>query len=239
MKQKTNKLYCFSPPVMMATFLLELGMAAYVLLKYRMSRVTRLVATLLVCLATFQLAEYFVCGGLGVNAPTWSRIGYAAITVLPSLGLHLTHAIAKKPMGRITVLAYTTSALWLGLFMLSPQAFTGYTCGGNYVIFQLQPPIGGLFFIHYYIWLFVTMYFASSFARKAKLSVRKALKAQILSYAAFIIPTSTINLLWPHTAMGLPSIMCGFAVIFAISLTIYVMPLENERSEPLEGRMRN
>lgn len=223
---------------MMATFLLEIGMAAYVLVKYKMSQLTRLVTLLLVSLATFQLAEYFVCGGLGVDAQTWSRIGYVAITILPPLGLHLTHVIAKKPMGRMTALAYGTSALWIGLFTFSQQAFSGYTCGGNYVIFQLQPPIGGMFFIHYYIWLFVTMYFASTFARKAKLRIRKALAAQIFSYAAFILPTSTINLMWPNTAPGLPSIMCGFAVIFAVSLTMSVMPLEQERAVTAKEKLR-
>ncbi len=221
---------------MMATFLFEIGLASYVLFKYKMSQVTKLVTFLLVSLAVFQLAEYFVCGGLGVDAQAWSRVGYVAISILPPLGLHLTHSIAHKPMGRMTALAYTTSALWIGLFTLSQQAFTGYTCGGNYVIFQLQSPIGGLFFVHYYIWLFVTMYFATSFARKAKPRVRKALTAQILSYAAFILPTSTINLMWPHTASALPSIMCGFAVIFAIALTLWVMPLEQERTIPEHKR---
>lgn len=233
MKSKGSTFYCFSPPVMVATFLVEIVMAMYVLWRYKMSQLTRLVTALLVSLATFQLAEYFVCGGLGMNAQMWSRIGYVAITLLPPLGLHITQVIAKKPVSQLTVLAYATSFLWVGLLALSQQAFSGYHCGGNYVIFQLTPPLGGLYFIHYYLWLFITMYVAAGFAKTANIRVKKALQALIAGYAAFILPTSLIRLIWPHTAQGMPSIMCGFAVIFAIVLVWKVMPLEKERMAKL------
>lgn len=230
MKLKRNTFFCFSPPVMMATFLAEVTLAGYVLWRYRMSVLARLVTVMLVSLATFQLAEYFVCGGMGMDARAWSRIGYAAITLLPPLGLHITHVIAKRPMNRLTGLAYANSALWMGLFLFSQSAFTGYTCGGNYVIFQLKPPLGDLYFAFYYIWLLITMYQASRLAKKASARARNALTAQVLGYAAFMLPTSIISLLWPHTAKGLPSIMCGFAVIYAFVLTFKVMPLAKEKS---------
>lgn len=233
MKRKSTTFYCFSPPVMVATFMIEIALAVYVVWRYKMSRLTRLVTALLVSLATFQLAEYFVCGGLGMNGQMWSRIGYVAITLLPPLGLHVAQTIAKKPASRLTALAYGTSFLWIGLFTFSQQAFSGYHCGGNYVIFQLTPPLGGLYFVHYYLWLFITMYVATGFAKTASTRIRKALQAQVISYAAFILPTSLIRLVWPHTAQGMPSIMCGFAVIFAIALVWKVMPLEKHRiAEP-------
>lgn len=224
---------------MVATFLIEMTLAFYVVWRYKMSELTRLVTLLLVSLATFQLAEYFVCGGLGMNGQMWSRVGYVAITLLPPLGLHVTQVIAKKPVNRLTVLAYATSFLWIGLFALSQQAFSGYQCGGNYVIFQLTPPLGGLYFIHYYLWLFITMYLATGYAKKASVRVRKALQAQVMSYAAFIVPTSLIRLVWPDTAQGMPSIMCGFAVIFAITMAVAIMPLEKERAAQLKQKARN
>ncbi len=238
MKNKHSTFYCFSPAVMLTTFLIELILALYVIARYKMTQLTRLVSIMLVCLATFQLAEYLVCGGLGVSSETWSRIGYVAITLLPPLGLHITHAIAKKPAGYITGLAYASSALWIGLFTFSQQAFLGHTCGGNYVIFQLKYPLGSLYFVYYYVWLFVAMYMASSFARKAKPDVKRALKAQVFGYSAFMVPASIVNLLWPHTAVGLPSIMCGFAVTFAIVLVMVIMPIEKERTSVAREKIR-
>jgi hypothetical protein len=40
----------------------------------------------------------------------------------------------------------------------------------------------------------------------------------------FILPTTAANIVDPSTIAGIPSIMCGFAVILAIILTGFVIP---------------
>ena len=82
-------MYCFSPPVMLATFALEFGLAFYVIWRYKMNIISRLVFILLVCLGLFQLAEYMICGGLGLTGIEWARVGYMSISLLPALGIHL------------------------------------------------------------------------------------------------------------------------------------------------------
>ena len=57
---KTDRLYCFSPPIMIITFLLEMIFAVYVLYRYKLTPVSRLAVAILVALATFQFAEYNV-----------------------------------------------------------------------------------------------------------------------------------------------------------------------------------
>ncbi len=95
-KLKQNTLFCFSPPVMTATFIIELVLLVLVVLRYKLNTTTRLIAAALFCLAFFQLCEYFVCGGLGVNANVWSRLGFVAITTLPPIGLHIIYSIARQ-----------------------------------------------------------------------------------------------------------------------------------------------
>ncbi|GEM_PF-4205541 len=41
---------------------------------------------------------------------------------------------------------------------------------------------------------------------------------------AFIVPTTAVNLINPATLAGIPSIMCGFAVLLAIILAGEVLP---------------
>jgi hypothetical protein len=225
MKIKRSNFYCFSPPVMLATFLIESFLLIYTLVRYKMTALTRLTALLLGCLATFQLAEYYVCGGIGMDAATWSRVGYVAITLLPPLGLHVTQVLAGRKLNRLTVFAYATGIIWASLFAISTVVFSGYVCGGNYVIFRLKSPLGGMYFAYYYIWLFATMYVAVKASRYAKPRIRKALTSQVFGYMMFIVPTSIVNLLWPGTFSGIPSIMCGFAVTFAVTLVYGVMPV--------------
>lgn len=229
MKQKQTTFYCFSPPVMLATFSIEVIMIGYTLWRYRISTLTRLAALLLANLAVFQIAEYNVCGGMTLQAATWSRIGYIAITLLPALGYHLMQTIAKRPIGRGVLFGYASAAIFVSLFAFSQSAFSGYVCGGNYVIFQLKPPLGGLFFIWYYAMLLVTMYKAMKFSQKTGKKIRSALQAQVIGYALFMVPTSIVNLFSPSTLSAVPSIMCGFAILFAITIVVGIMPLEKER----------
>lgn len=217
-------LFCFSPPVMIATFVIEAVLLTYVILRYRMSPLGRIVAATLACLALFQFAEYHVCG-LETMPANWSRVGFVAITLLPALGIHLVQEIAQRRSKVVLGAAYATSIMFAGTFGLNMSAFQGHVCAGNYAVFQLASPIGGLYFAHYYFWLALGIGLCWYYARKAKPNVRQALKLQAVGYLSFIIPTGLVNAINPHTLVGLPSIMCGFAVTYAIILAFAVTPL--------------
>ena len=94
---KADKLYCFSPPIMVATFILEVAFAIYTIARYKLTPVSRLAVAILIGLAVFQLAEFNVCeGAFGVDSLTWARIGHVAITLLPPLGIQLATKLAGE-----------------------------------------------------------------------------------------------------------------------------------------------
>ncbi len=228
MRRYSNKLYCFSPPVMLATFITEVGLLAYVLIRHKMNPVTRIVAMLLAFLALFQLAEYNVCGGLlGLNTETWSRIGYVAITALPPLAFHLIVLIAKA--GRrwqpLVALGYVVGIAWSVFYALVPSAFDGHACAGNYAIFQIGHDVGSLYFGYYYAWLLGGIAACIYFARTDDRRIRTIMLLQLTGYLSFFLPTAITNTVRPETIRGIPSIMCGFAVIYALILVFYIVPL--------------
>src|ERR1700679_4260984 len=112
-----------------------------------MTNTGRLAVITLTMLASFQLAEFFVCTGDIGHATVWSRIGFAAITTLPPLGLHLIHMVAGKPGRRLVKTAYATMAAFIAFFLAFPAVFDNYQCTGNYVVFHLRPHAGGLFWV--------------------------------------------------------------------------------------------
>ncbi|MEO8862925.1 MAG: hypothetical protein ABI354_01225 [Candidatus Saccharimonadales bacterium] len=183
-------------------------------------------------LGLFQLSEYYVCGGVGVSAATWSRVGYVAITMLPPLGLHLAHVIAKNKKRILVWFAYASGITWALVFGLSEWAFGGHVCAGNYVIFQLRNNVGGAYFAYYYFWLFMVLILCSYWYTKTTNKRQKeALHYLVLGYLVFILPTTIVNTLKPSTMLGLPSIMCGFAVIYAVILTFLILPrINNSKS---------
>jgi len=220
----TDKLYCFSPPAMLATFIIELVLAAYTLIRYKSNLVRNLAVALLVCLAVFQLAEYNTCGRFKLQAAAWSSIGFVAITLLPPLAIHLIQAISKRGHTLIHWLAYASAIPWL-IFFVKPSTFSSHVCAGNYAIFQLATHYGGYYFAYYYFWLFTGLGMCLYFAFKsAKKMTQEALILQAVGYLVFLLPTAMTNTLKPSTISGLPSIMCGFAILYALFLVFGILP---------------
>ena len=222
---RRKNLYCFSPPVMLATFAIEICLAMYVFWRYELTRVNRLAIALFVFLAIFQLAEYMVCGGLGMTANTWARIGYVSITILPPLGVHLAFALAGKRNRLLTSGVYLVGVAFMGYFLLATNVFTGSECLGNYVIFQLGTTASHLYSIYYYGLLLFAIGLCWRFANKATSGRKKALQTFIAGYVLFMLPTTIVNTVSPATIAGIPSIMCGFAVLLALVVAFWVLPL--------------
>jgi hypothetical protein len=225
MKIPNNKLFCFSPPVMVATFALELTFALYVVWRYKLTAITRLVAVLLLFLATFQLAEYMICGGFGISGDMWSRVGYIAITMLPALGFHLTTVLANKHLPWLIGSAYAGAIAFAVFFAVMAHAIISQVCQGNYVIFSIAPGSLFIYILYYYGWIAMIVGMGFRWAKRQKEQKRqRALKAMAVGMLAFLLPTATINILDPATMVAIPSIMCGFAILFAIALVFWVAP---------------
>jgi len=221
-----GKFFCFSPPVMLATFIFEIGAAIYILWRYRIGRTTRLVILILLLLATFQFAEYMVCERFGLNSVQWARVGYAAITLLPPLGLHLVQRLGGSKARWPAYSGYVVALPFLIFFLFAHSPFGGQECLGNYVIFQIPRWVSWGYAAYYYGLLAIAVWYAWRFAaRTTSTKQRVAMHTFAVGYMAFIIPTAAVAMLQPDTLRGIPSIMCGFAVLLAVALTFGVVPL--------------
>ncbi len=223
---KTNTTYCFSPPVMLATMAIEFGLAAYTMWRYKFTEIAKVAVGLLVLLAVFQLAEYNVCeGSFGIDSLSWSRLGYMSISFLPALGLHLAIRLAGKKGSRAINAGYAMATGFAAFFGLTPIGITAPACLGNYVIFKQAPGSEIYYTLYYYGWMLVGTIYAFRAAARVKSAARaKALYALTAGYLALFIPTTTVNLIDPMTRAGIPSIMCGFAVILALLVGFIVVP---------------
>ncbi len=224
MSGKSTRLNCFSPPVMLATFTIEIAFAVYILWRYKFTPITRLIVALLGFLALFQGTEFLLCGGLSLQGGTWSRIGYSAITVLPPLGIHLAYLLAKKKPGVIVAASYVTSLMFVGYFAFATQAVTGHTCYANYVTFDTSAGSLIPYTVYYYGWLFIGTFLTFKWAPTLDKHRKGALYALMAGYLALLVPTTTITLLWNESLAAVPSIMCGFAIILAGLLVGKVAP---------------
>lgn len=222
-KKYQGKLYCFSPPVMLVTFLIEFTFAFYVLWRYKMTAVTRLASAILVSLGTFQLAEYMVCGGLGLSHMEWTRVGYVVITLLPAFGIHMLVKLAGKKMPLLVGAAYASCAAFVGFYIIGTSAITGNQCYANYAVFYTNHAVSQWFTAYYYGWLMVGTYLAWQWGMQNP-KIRNTLHSMMLGYLVFLVPTTAFNIIDPSTLKGIPSIMCGFAVLLAFVIVLKVLP---------------
>ena len=227
-KRYKSKMFCFSPPVMLATFLFEFGAAFYTIWRYKMTTVTRLAVMILLALGTFQLAEYMICGGLGWTNVEWARLGYASITVLPPLGIHMLVALSGKKKPLLVSLAYVTGAAFLAFYVFVQSAIGAQECHPNYAVFHTSNDLAWLYGVYYYGWLVTGTLLAVRWAGEMP-KRKKALMGMAFGYLVFIIPTTFFNLVDPSTIKGIPSIMCGFAVLLAAALIFIVLPNSSKK----------
>lgn len=211
---------------MIATFVVEISAALFILFRYHMNQAIRLIVLALSALAVFQLSEYYVCGGLGANADSWSRLGFVAITALPPIGLHLLYVLSGNASRKLVTSAYATMGVFMAYFLVAPTAFTGSQCTGNYVIFQIGSTAALVYGAYYYGWLLTALLIGWHTVTKTKISkaTRQQIGGLLLGYMVFLVPTAIANTVRPETRAGIPSIMCGFAVLFALILTFYIAP---------------
>ena len=233
-KKYQGKLYCFSPPVMLATFFIELGFAFYVLWRYKMTTISRLAFVILISLSSFQLAEYMVCGGLGWTNVEWARVGYGAIALLPALGIHMVVALAGKKLPILVGAAYASCAAFVGFYLLAQSSITGQVCYANYAVFDAQQASVWPFMAYYYGWLLIGTYLASRWGNQIP-ARRKALHGMAIGYLVFILPTTMFNIIDPETVKAIPSIMCGFAVLLAFMLMMRVLPNSVKVRNSIQG----
>lgn len=216
---------------MIATCIIELSLIMYTLWRYKFNAFMRLAMALFFFLAVFQLAEFRVCTGSN-GLVQWSHLGFVAITLLPALSVHAVLALRGKGHKNHAVLwaTYACAAAFVTYFALSAHSLNGHACLGNYVMFQVNPGLTWLYALYYYGWVTIGILLSIRFASATKNKRQKqALYGFAVGYAAFLVPTATVNLLNRATLNGIPSIMCGFAVFFALILALYVMPRASVR----------
>ncbi len=220
---------------MIATFIVEILLVGVTFWRYKLSRLTQLAILMLVSLGIFQLAEYNICEvSWGLDSLTWSRVGYMAITMLPPLGIHLAYELAGTKKRSLLLPAYGCAAGFIFFFLLINHSLTGQACLGNYVIFTQAPDSVWLYALYYYGLIIAGIVLSVQLAQQQAPRIKQALYGLAAGYLVFLLPTTTVNIIDHATIAGIPSIMCGFAVLYALILALWILPHTAKRRIRLE-----
>lgn len=231
---RRSGLYCFSPPVMVATFAIEIGLAAYSFVQYPRGVFRTVLVSLLVCLASFQLAEYQVCEDGPGHMFTWTKLGLVGISLLPALGMHLISAVTRR--SALVPIGYAFAISYALIFLFVPGATQGADCMGNYVILRLSGGWLGRLYEFYYLG-FVGLAMIELILRLRKRDrsgdrgfSRRLVSMTLFAFLSVTVPMALTAVISAELRRATPSIMCGFAIFFALIISFYVAPLYAKES---------
>ncbi|MEK7648396.1 MAG: hypothetical protein AAB400_00575 [Patescibacteria group bacterium] len=219
-KASQQKLFCFNPFVTFFTGALELFFAVVACIKYSKTPFGRIAAIALILLSVFQFAEYTICSS--GNSVVWNKIAYAAITLLPAIGIHLI-SYTTHPTYWIRI-AYPIAIIIATSIAIVPGAFTATYCTGRFVVFQLNDPLR-IALGSYYTFFILLGIFQLTRALIKKVGDREINLWLLLGYLSFTIPALIVYIITFSSRIAVPSIMCGFAVLLAGIIVFKILPL--------------
>lgn len=223
-EEKSMTLYCFTPGVTLATFVIESIFAIVAWFRYGKSRFGKISAALLFFLGLFQLGEYLICRGLPQEP--WIRLGFFATAMLPPLGLDLVGMATGRT--RFVKTSYVLGGIFGAAILFAPGLFGSAACPGNCVVFDMYSRFGVWYAAYYALVLFAAIYELVA-ALRGKQEPRALTLWLLIAYAAFIVPTIAIELFVYIEDKAFPSVFCGFAIFLAIVLFARVLPLSVEK----------
>jgi hypothetical protein len=225
----------YSPLLALITGLLEIGAGAWILISRSPGRRRILfpAGLIFLFLAGYQFAEVAVCARPEHKFLT--QLAFVDITWLPPLGLWLGWQIGapRNKWLRTAALADMALALGLSIWILSnPAAITKSVC--QVVIARYFPSriFDWIFGLFYQGSLVLTIFSASAGMAAAEDAIRRRhwfnLQTGLLG---FMVPSFAVSILSPEPEGLLPSVMCHFAIILAVSL--YFLALRERRTPGL------
>jgi len=225
---------------MIATFAIEVALAIYVAVRQPSSLFRAIVITILLCLASFQLAEFEVCLGPESTKLAWTKFGLVGITLLPALGMHLIALVTTRNV--LIPVSYTIAGSYAAMFLFLPGTTEQALCCGNYVLLNIDNGwVGRVYDLYYTVFVVLAMV-ELGMRLLAKVPITesgyssKLIGLTLLGYLSFTVPMAIVAVISAQLRDATPSIMCGFAVILAFILALILSPLYASESAAIRLR---
>ena len=215
----------YSPILGVVTAAFEIIVAGWALMGLRRTlgerRIVWTTSAVLVLLAGYQLAEVAICADVA-TAGFLPRLAFIIVTWLPPLGLLLI-AQLRRPRSRASYAsAYGLLAAAAGIFawiVVDSSFATASVCNAVYARYSHVIPWFRVYAGYYWLGLLGMAVF-SGYGALACQDERRKQQLTLLcgGTLAFTLPAMALSWYVPATRGALPSILCHFALLFAICL---------------------
>jgi len=212
----------YSPGLALLTGIVEAGTAVWIFLSGTpgRKRILQPIGLILLLLAGYQFAEVTVC--FRPENLLYSRLAFLDITWLPPLGLWLCAEMAFPKQRWLKAAAWADIALALGLsiwIFADPGAITKSVCMTVIASYSHAGTFEIAYGLFYQSSLVLTVFGAAAGMASIEDAVRRKHLANLQTgILGFLFPALAVRIVLAEPEGLLPSVMCHFAVVLAVSL---------------------
>jgi len=208
---------CFAPYVSLATFVIEFLLALFFLLKDPRDNLNRIIALMSFLLGVYQLNEFLICT---TGAGVFANLAFATTAILPALAITLVLTLFRKRIRFYWhALIYAPAVFFIIMFAFSVQLNAFTICMSVFIQYPWLGVLSQFFGLYYWIYLVaaVVLFFAVSL-RPISIYEKRMAYLGMLGILIFTVPTYIFLIFLPALKVQTPSILCEFALLFAIEL---------------------
>ena len=210
---------CFAPYVSLSTFVIEFLLAAFFLLRSPRDNLNRIIALISLLLGIYQLNEFLICV---TGFSLFTKLAIMTTAVLPALGITYALIIFRKKMKfRWHVLIYLPAIFFVLMFAISDYYKQSAICSTVFIQYPSTGLLGMFFALYYLVYLvagLIVFYFVS--ARVKSVYEKRLGHFGILGILIFTVPTFVFLFFLPALEIQFASVLCEFALLFAIELVV-------------------
>lgn len=210
----------YTPILSITTAVFETAAAVWTFANRGRKQFTVPCGIILLLLAGYQIAETIACSN-----EAWSlaaRIGFLDILWLPALGVFLVLRLSNLRVGIKAAIssAYFAAAAAMAVWILLEPDFVNLSvCSVVFAKYANARPLYTWFGIYYQFGLASMLIGSAAVMAGMDDDVRRRHLADLLmGTLCFVLPSLLIDISVPEARGALPSIMCHFALIFALFL---------------------
>jgi len=199
--------------------------------------IARTTGVILLLLAGYQLTEVAICADVAA-AGFLPRLAFILVTWLPALGLLLIAQI-HRPASRFfyggAAAMLVASAGMVTWAALDPSFATASVCRAVFAHYVHALPRFQIYAAYYWAGLLGMVVWSAHGLVVSDPSPRRRWLAHVhVGTLAFVLPSIALSYVVPSSRGALPSVMCHFALVLALSLTRMLWVMREEPAEASE-----
>jgi len=210
----------YSPFFALVTGIFEFLAALYTFFSPGRKRLLYPVGALFLLLAGYQFAEVAVCSN--PENLLLTRLAFFDITWLPPLGIWIVWVLSAPKIKALNAvpLVYFAAAAGLSFWIFSDAGcITKSVCQTVIARYQQSNPFETVFGLFFQSAMAILIFGAAAGMASAGDAVRRKHLANVqVGILGFVLPSLAVRILVQETQGMLPSVMCHFALVLAISL---------------------